>query len=298
LKYENGLIRMKNKAPSRKTPAAVIDPHARVLTAWDLYADGDWPALIALESAAAQNAPASKTRDFDADDARHDIADLIAAARYEAADGAYDPGKAAHQKSLFGMLREGMAACYRHEYTEAADLLGCWLLERDYYAPVTLRRFIDAALAGARYRLLGEVCKKFLARPALQKAALEGFFLAAFHQDRHKEAVLLFEKFREQFDDAVLMQKAALSLMRLERYQDAEALLAPLHARVSGADYQMRYDEVRASYSAAIQNRATLAKKANRSYEESMELGMAYLFSGEYDRALHVFQGLMKSQAA
>ncbi|MCR9143155.1 MAG: hypothetical protein NXI24_12950 [bacterium] len=279
---------MKNKAaPKTKSDSKPADANAQILAAWDLYTDGDWPALIALE-----NQASNKEGPGD------DIADLIAAARYEAADGAYDPGASAERNGLFGMLRDGMAACYHHEYAEAADLLGRWLLDRDYYAPVTLRRFIDAAQAGARYRLLGEVCKKFIGKPALQKTALEGFFLSNFHQDRHKEAVLIFEKFREQFDEVVLLQKAALSLMRLERYQEAEALLAPLHARLSGAEYQLRYEEVRESYSATIKNRATLAKKNNRSHDESMELGMAYLFSSEYDKALQIFQGLMKSQAA
>ncbi len=289
---------MKHPADSRKksatqtksktahgSQAAAIQSEA-LLAAWDLYADGNWQALLDLESDRA-SAPGE------------DVADLIAAGRYEFADGAFDPGvSTGGDKSLFGALRDGLSACYRHEYPEAADLLGRWLSERDYYAASILRRFVDAALSGARYRLLGEVCKRFVGKPALQQIALEGFFLSNFHLERHKEAVLVFEKFREHFDDAILLQKAALSLMRLGRYQEAEALLAPLCAQLSGADFQMRYEEVRESYSQSIQNRAKLAKKSNRSFEESMELGMAYLFSGEYDRALEIFQGLMNSRAA
>lgn len=285
-----------SREKTRKTSAPdtlkSTDTNDSILAAWDLYTDGDWPALIQLQPTHQDNAATAAANNI------IEIADLIAAGRYEAADGGYDPGTSTDAQSLFGPLRNGMAACYQHEYANAADLLGRWLLEREYYAPVVLRRFVESALSGARYRLLGEVCKKFLSKPALQKLALEGFFLSNFHQEKHKEAILVFEKFREQFDDVILLQKAALSLMRLERYQDAEALLAPLYARLSGAEYQMRYDEVRASYQTSIKNRATLAKKSNRTNEESMELGMAYLFSSEYDHALQVFQHLMKSQAA
>lgn len=277
----NSASATKTKSRATARAAASDRPDDQILAAWDLYADAAWSDLAGLD-----------------DSGSADIADLIALARYEATDGVFDPGPAKNPTGLFGSLRAGMRACYEHDYARAADLLGRWLLEKEYYSAGVLQRFRDAALIAEAYALLGQVSKKFLGKPAFQKAAVEGFFLAQFHQDRHKEALLIFEKFREQFDDAILLQKAALSMMRVDRYQDAEALLAPLYTRLTGAQYQMRYDEIRADYSDAINNRAALAKKSNRTFEESMQLGMAYLFSSEYDRAMQVFQALMKSQAA
>lgn len=271
------------------------DHSTAVIAAWDAFSDGDYraPALnVTGTLSATGEAPA-------------ELRDLAAVAAFEISRQSDSAGisfrdlySATGDAGLFSELARGYAALSDHEYQQAADLLGGWLLNREYHAPIVFERFLEAARSGERFRLMGEVSKKFLSLPAYQSLAVQGFFLSNFHQERFKEAVLVFEKFRELFNESVLLQKAALGMMRLGRYQDAEALLAPLYTRVTGAEYRMRYDELRAEYEATSDHREALAKKKNRSYDESMELGMAYLFSSDYDSALQVFQGLMKRQAA
>lgn len=284
--------------PKQTSTAQTSTDHstAAIIAAWDAFSDGDY-------SAPALNVTGTLSI---TSDAPAELRDLAAVAAFELGRQSedatirfrdlYAPGQL--DTGLFASLAAGYAALNEHEYDRAAELLGQWLLNRDYHAPVVFERFLEAARSGERFRLMGDVSKKFISRPAYQSLAVQGFFLSNFHQERFKEAVLVFEKFRELVNDSIIQQKAALAMMRLGRYQDAETLLAPLYTRVTGAEYRMRYDELRAEYEATADQRDALAKKKNRSYDESMELGMAYLFSSDYDRALQVFQGLMKKQAA
>ncbi len=270
---------MKTQVAGKSVSSSVPE----IVEAWELYADGSYAELTERFTNSELGA----------------VRDLCSLAVL--ADGG-TPAKRGKSKdvSIFTDLLRGMELYSVAEYDQAALSLGEWLLKRDYYCETVLTAFIDAARCAGEYGLLGRVCKRFVDRPAYQKFTAEPLFLSVFHADRPKEAVLIFEKFREHFDDQVVLQKVALALLRLERYSDAERLLMPLYAKLTGAKYDpsRRYEDAVSDYAPAIRNKAKLAGKKDRSFEESMELGMAYLFSGEYDQALSVLQTLQKSRAA
>ena len=250
-----------------------------ILEAWDLFSQASYEDLLALKSSS-QAA---------------EIADLQAVAALLRDEKPAAPGE---PDSLFAPLRAAFAARQAGWNDQAAKLLAGWLLSRDYYCESIIQTFVDAARESEHFELVEKVAARLLPRRAGVALLSEALFVSLYQADRHKEAVMVFEKFREHFNDSATLQKVAISFMRLNRFQQAEELLIPLYVRITGAEYQMRYEEVRQQYAGSIQKIPALeAKAGNRSMDDNMELGMAYLFEGRYAQALGIFQSLMARAA-
>lgn len=199
--------------------------------------------------------------------------------------------------SLFAPLAQAMAAYHSKDFRMSSTTLGSWLLNKNYFSVLILERFLHAAREAQNYSLLFTVSRKFLESHRYRPMVLEPIFHSAHQTGKHKEAVALFEKFRSELDDANTIQKAALSMIQIGRYDDAEKILLALYEKITGSPYRLNIDTAKNRYRDAIENMGALQAKKKRSYEESMQLGMAYLFTEKYEEAASVFRSLLPPKA-
>ena len=200
--------------------------------------------------------------------------------------------------SLFSPLAKGMLAYFDGNYGLASTILGTWLESKNYFSKVALERFIQSAILSGRFDLLKGVSLKFMDRQPYWDLAIHPLFLALHHLRQHKEAVFLFEKYREHFSELNLLQKAACSMIQIGRYNDGERILIALHQKITGVEYELNYEEVKSRYQDTIRRIPEMEMDKNLSPKEQMNLGMAYLFSGRYGDALRVFQNAAKEKQA
>lgn len=251
-----------------------------VTEAWDLYADREFNKILEM----------CHGEDGDPGDL-HFLASLEV----------YGPnGRRPTQNGLFSVLGEGMLAYHRGNVRDACEKLAHWLIEKSYYTDLILDRFFESARVSEKYDVLYKVSGKLL-KEQNHKSAIAPYFHAAFALEYHQDAVNIFEKYREHFNDGSLLQKVAVSLIHTGRYRDAERILLALHKRITGSDYEIKYDQVKARYSSVIENLSsnnrTDKDKKRMTDDEQMELGMAYLFNGDYAHATQIFQDLLKMRS-
>lgn len=272
-----------------KTSAPFHPVHSQV-EAWERYAEGEaeaWRALVAEHGAS--------------DDA--ELRSLAALAAAELEQQGQNSGMEANRlnhalaadEGAFALLLQAARARRLVDPAESARRLGEWLLTKTFYADFLLVRFCEAGLEAENYALVEQVCRKFLSKKQSQAVAGRALFLALYGAGRYKDAAALFEKLRKLLDrseDPEVVQRAGVALIQLGRYEEAERTLLPVARKLGAdADLRARFDELKQEYAApeAIQR---LSKKNQRDWHESMQLGMAYLFSARYNEALQIFEEL------
>ena len=201
-------------------------------------------------------------------------------------------GRETSGKSAFAVLAEGMQAHLSGNYKVAASNLGGWLLKKDYFSSLILRRFLRAAEESENYKLLLQVCARFIEKPAYKQILAEPLLNANFYLDNHEEVVALFEKYREFYTDKEIIQKVAFAMMHTGRYKDAERFLLFLFKKLHGKDYEQNFESAKERYNPIIARIPELEKRRKLSRSETMDLGMAYLFSSNYSKALRCFEKL------
>lgn len=247
-----------------------------VLHAWDMYAAGDFEGILShpeyMESANA------------------DLRDLRLLAELEVDGRAGEPSG-----DLFSALVRGMGYYYRGNLKGAAETLGAWLLQKEYHTRLMVDRFLECARATGSYSLAYPVLKKFVKFPAFKDRLAEVIISTAHHADLHKEALAHYKEYQALVKDDLVIQKVALSMIKLGMFREAERILIVLFERVSGHTYrptEERFEEIRMKYTETIK---LLEKKKSGTSEDVMELGMAYLFCGRYDEALRLFKTLKRA---
>ncbi|MCE9600555.1 MAG: hypothetical protein K8S54_21530 [Spirochaetia bacterium] len=247
-----------------------------VLHAWDMYAAGDFEGILShneyLEST------------------NTDLRDLRLLAELEVDGRAGEPSG-----DLFPALVRGMTDYYRGDLKKAAAALGSWLVEKEYHTKLILDRFLECARATGGYDLAYLVLKKFVKFPAFKDRLAEVIIATAHHAEMHREALTHYKEYHALVKDDVVIQKVALSMIKLGMFREAERILIALFEKLSGHKYsnsEERFEEIRSKYNETIK---VLEKKKNGSSEDVMELGMAYLFSGRYDEALRLFKTLKRA---
>jgi len=204
-------------------------------------------------------------------------------------------GVSISEDSIFASLAAGTSAYYQKDYKMAAELLGAWLLEKNYFARIILQRFLDAGLHSENYTLLYAVSKKFFQWKNYSTTVIEPLFLGAFHTKKYHEAIRIFEQFRSRFRSVSMLQKVAFALLHSGRSKDAETLLLSLYEKITGQKYNLNYEEVKAEYSYTIKKIPDLEKRVNRSTNETWQLGMAYLFNEQFENARLIFESILKA---
>ena len=207
------------------------------------------------------------------------------------------PGKTltSSGRGLFSPLADGVIAHHNADHKMASNLLGNWLLNKDYYAHSIIKKFTGSCISSKNYPLLHRVGKKFLGMKHYSDLIAEPIFLSVFLNKNYKEAVQFFEKYQESFNSEEVIQKAAFAMIQINRFQDAERILISLYEKITGMSYQVNYDKVKEKYVKKIAMIPQLEKKKDISREETMELGMAYLFDERYRDAINIFQRLSES---
>lgn len=258
----------------KSTATAAIDT---TVNAWEHYCSGDFDRLEDLHN----ESPS---------DAVSDLAAIAKITRNRRAD------VAPTGKSLFSALAEGMIAYYKKDFAKASEKLGTWLSEKNYYSVSILETFGNSAVKAKQYTNLYRISKKFLGIKGYTRTSAEYLFYALFYTGKHAEALVIFEKYNELLNSENIIQKAAFSMIQTNRFSDAKRILVSLYERITGAKYEMDYESVRKKYEKSVEAIPQLKAVKNPSFEQSMELGMAYLFSEKYGEAMNVFRTLEKDR--
>ncbi len=252
---------------------AVVD---RTIQAWELYSAGNYEDIL---------------KRFDPN-ASAEMRELILLALLEtdesrAAVAGKDTGGA------FAPLLQAMRAHKAENHKSAAALLGAWLLKKNYFSTLVLRRFLLAAEKSENYSVLQAVARKYIELDNYKDLLVEPLLSSSFFLNQHAQVVQIFETYREHFKDDSVLQKVAFSMMHVGRYKEAERFY--LYKKLAGTDYDVRYKEAVARHEALIERIPELEKMTDRSYQDNMDLGMAYMFGGKYKEALTLFRKLRKA---
>ena len=248
----------------------------RVVEAWELYSAGSYQKVTALNAGG-------------------DVADLVALARLEMEPefSAAEPAPA----GLFGVLLEGMAAYHAGDHRRASEKLGAWLERKAYFTPLVLERFLEASESAEDYRGLYNVGRRFLDRKRYHGILIGPLVRAAFHLELFSDCAALFDNYRQSFRDPLLLHRTALALLQVHRHKEAEQILLAVYRKITGKTYDLEYEKVAREYQPLIRQIPDLEQRAGRDQEEEWQLGMAYLFNKQFDRALKIFQNLQTTAA-
>lgn len=197
---------------------------------------------------------------------------------------------------LFIDLYRAMQFYHQNKFENASEQLANWILNRGFYGQWLLDRFVDSCRRSSQYQLLFRVASKLMQTRKSQPVA-EAIFYSLYQMQKYDEAIRFFDTYREFFkDQSQFMQYAGQCLMKLKRYDEAERCFLALYKNLSGMDYQNRYEEYRSRYQKAMPELKNLEKKKGLTNSEWMEIGMGYLFSGDYNRALDIFEKMKQER--
>jgi len=247
------------------------------LVAWEMYSSGEYEALL----------------DHFSESKNSEIRDLHLLASLEQKQPVPVAGK---NESLFSPLVKGVNAHLNGDHKLAASLLGSWFLNKDYYSAEMIRKFVISAQHSANYTLLHAVCKKLSSIPAYGEMIVEPTFLALYHERKYQECIQFFELHRERLVSEEIVQKAAFVLIQTNRFEDAERLLVSLYERLTGKHYTLDYERIKKSYEPFIRSIPELQRKKGRNFEDSLKLGLAYLFNENYSDALAIFETIEQNE--
>ncbi len=248
-----------------------------VLEAWDLYSHRKFDAILAHAEYA--ESPSRDLRDL------RRLAELEVHRKSSAPEG-----------DLFAPLVLAMQAYFDVRYAEAERLLGRWLEEKEYHTALILERFLECAFTCDRYQDAYHILKKFIKIPYYKDRLADDIVRSAHHSDLHKEAVAHYRDLAGSIREHAIHQKAALSMVRLGMFREAERLLIKLFEKITGKKYgysEEQFDALRKEYA----DRAGQIDRKKATADDVMELGLAYLFSSRYDEALRLFETLRRKAA-
>jgi len=250
-----------------------------ILEAWDLYANRKFEAIVSHEEYS--HSPSK------------DLRDLARLGQLEISRSTTDP-----EGELFAPLVQAMRQYWKGHYSDACALLGQWLETREYHTAMILDRFLECAFLCDQYRPAFQILNKFIKIPYYRDRLADDIVRSAHHAGLDKEAVGLYRDLAGSIRDQSVHQKAALSMVKLGLFRDAEKLLIKLFEKITGKKYgysEDQFDALRSKYS---ERASTIEKQKRASSEDVMELGLAYLFSSRYDEALRLFETLKKKSAS
>ncbi|MBW7857438.1 MAG: hypothetical protein H3C43_03885 [Leptonema sp. (in: Bacteria)] len=197
---------------------------------------------------------------------------------------------------LFNELYQAMQHYHQKNFENASEKLANWILNRGFYGQWLLDRFVDSCRRSSQFQLLFRVASKLMQTRKSQPVA-EAIFYSLYRMEKYDEAIRFFDTYREFFkDQGQFLQYAGECFMKLKRYDEAERCFLALYKKLSGMDYQNRYEEYRSRYKKAMPELKTLEKKNGLTDSEWMEIGMGYLFSGDYNRALNIFEKMKQEK--
>jgi len=250
-----------------------------ILHAWDLYASGDFEGILAHPEY------------LDTDN--HDLHDMRLLAELEVDGRCAEPGG-----DLFATLVRAKSDYFRGNLKSAASLLGKWLTEKEYHTKLIIDRFLESSFASESYSEAYPVIKKFVPIPAYRERLAEPLIRSAHHANLHRETIVHYHEHQAIVRDELILQKVALSMVRLGLFREAEKMLVHAFERYTGKPYHVRtqeqYENLKKEYGDRV---SSLERKKNGTAEDVMDLGLAYLFNGRYDEALRLFESLKKRAA-
>lgn len=245
------------------------------IAAWDLYCLGEFQTIEQRFS----------------ESPNEEIQDIVLLSRLENRKNS-DP-VLLMDRSLFSPLVSAMTAHSKNDHHTAAGIMGEWLSEKNFFSARLLNRFVESATRSERFELIHQVAGKFLSNKKHAKHVIRPYFHSTFHLGKHNEVLQLYRDHGPYLQDLSDLQRLAFSMMQLGLYAEAEKLLLKVYEREHGKPYSIAYEDARKKHSMNETIMKKLESVPHRTFDESWELGMAYLFREDFDRALQVFQNLL-----
>lgn len=108
-----------------------------------------------------------------------------------------------------------------------------------------------------------------------------------FSLGKHAELIAYFKKYSQSIDMEIsTYMKVGLSLQALGKFKESEGLLS----RIPGRKQLPSFEDKQAEFQHVIQIIPQLEKRDDLSIQELKELGFAYLFSKQFDKAENIFK--------
>ncbi len=245
------------------------------ITAWEIYSSGDYDSL----------------RSQFQDSRNEEVRDIVLLAALEQVRGRSDVILV--NRSLFSPLVEAVARYNKRDFSKSAALFAEWLTGKDYFSPAILNRFVDAAERSERYELILKVCNVLGKRRKYDAIVARPLFLAYFSLGKFADSLRVYRDHHSRIVDSADLQRVGMAFMQVGKYNEAEKILLALYERETGEKYSVNFDAVQSRYSPILHQAKELEKCNNRSYEESWQLGMAYLLHSRYSDAIRILQPLI-----
>lgn len=242
---------------------------------WELYSDQEYGSVLECLN--------DSTEDTD------ELRELEALSRLELGK----PVEATQTGGMFSDLLSAMQRYHGREYEKSALDLSRWLLHRGYYSDLILDRFYFACEKCHRFDLLYTVCSRLIKAGHRQESILSGFLLGAHESGKHAQVVESFESFGSSIRKTYVLHRVALSYIQLKRNREAESMLLQLYKAISGTSYSLDLEKHRKEYSQKLPQLLEMARKGEMQPAMRMELGMAHIFTGQYNEAIQIFQSML-----
>jgi hypothetical protein len=252
--------------------AQLID---ETILAWDMYCTGDFSAV----------------RNSFANSKNEEVQDIMVLANLEQ-KSAGTPVMLT-DRSLFSPLVAAIAAYKGGDHQKASNLLGDWLLSKNFFSPAIMERFVESSEKIGNYDLMYRVALKYADWRKYDHVIARPLFSGAFGLGKHTEAIKIYNRYRNFLNGTSEIQKVGFSLIQLSRYKEAEKILLALYERETGKPYSVEFDSLKTRFQETIRQIPELEKSGSRSFEENWQLGMAYLVSEDYNKAMTVFKQIM-----
>lgn len=252
--------------------AQLID---ETILAWDMYCTGDYEAV--QDSFSSSN--------------NEEVQDILMLADLERKSAGMPVMLA--DRSLFSPLVAAIAAYKGGDHRKAASLLGDWLLNKNFFSPAIMERFVESSEKTGNWDLMYRVALKYVDWKKYDHVIARPLFNGAFGMGKHTEAIKIYNKYRSHLNTTGEIQKVGFSLIQLSRYKEAEKILLALYERETGKPYTIEFESLKDRFQEAINQIPQLEKTKARSFEESWQLGMAYLVSENYNKAMSVFKQII-----
>lgn len=250
----------------------------RVEEAWDLYCSEDYKSVIEMEKGS-------------------DIQELQALARLES-DVLYRRNvkdTEREESGPFSGLLHAMKLYHSYRYDSAANELGKWLINKGYYSRLISNRFTDCCYRARQFDLLFTVSGKMIKNGADTPEWIEACLTALYETGKYEEGAKLYRRFEKKIKDTNVIHKAALCLFHSEDFSRSEKLLLKIHEQITGRKYKDGFQEAKKRYESKIKDIQKLEQSCE-SEQDKMELGMVYLFAGNYSKAMKMFQQMLPSE--
>lgn len=206
-------------------------------------------------------------------------------------DGGSIPNYVAKGMSILTPMLEAYVNFHAGKVEEAGNQLEIYFKNKNsLYSYAFTKLSVDVYFKLKKYdyalAILRGYKKKYLDLAFVKEEAIANYFLK-----NYSDVIALYKNHPNEMNDPDLHRVIGMALLFMGKHQDAESLLD----RIPGKLKLPSFEEKRKQYEKIIQNLGKIEdKKENLTPRQMEDLGFAYLFNGDYEKAESVFTDLTR----